>query len=126
MDILPAISTEPPSKIRPVLVRVALFTALFLAVILLLDCFVRHQILQCFTESQWYVLFGFWWLLTFFLAVLLSALHDMVLPTSRAWSKSQHLDFVVIFCIFGFFVMPVIYFVATYFMIEPNYVNGGG
>ena len=126
MDISQTIPTEQASKVRPVLLRVALFTALFFAVMLLLDCFVKHQIVLPFIESEWYVLFAYWWLLTYFLAVLLGALRDMVLPASRAWSKSEHLNFTVIFCIFGFFVMPTIYFVAIFMAIEPNHVSGGG
>jgi Na+-driven multidrug efflux pump len=118
MDIPPVISTQPASKVRPVLVRIALAAALFLATILLLDCVIHHQIIPLFIQSEWYVLLGSGMLLVFFLALLLGKLRDMVLPVSRAWDDSDHVNFIVLFCIFGFFLLPAFYFVAMISMIH--------
>jgi hypothetical protein len=52
MDIPPAIPTQPASKVRPVLVRVAFVTALCLAVILLVDCVIHHQIVRLFIHLE--------------------------------------------------------------------------
>jgi hypothetical protein len=57
-------------------------------------------------------------LLVFFLALLLGKLRDMVLPVSRAWDDSDHVNFIVLFCIFGFFLLPAFYFVAMISMIH--------
>ena len=120
MDVTLIHSTEHPSAIRQILLRAALGAAIFLVGAFLIDCLIDHPIVRCLIASEWYVLFGFWWLFSFLLAVLLGELRDMVLPTSRAWSNSEHVDFVVIFCIFGFFVMPMVYLVAMFVMIH-NY-----
>ena len=124
MDIQPAIPTQPASRVRPVLVKVALVTALCLAVILLVDCVIHHQIVGIFIESDWYVLLGSGLLLVFFLALLLGELRDIVLPISRAWDDSDHVNFIVLFCIFGFFLLPTFYFVALISMIH-HYGSAG-
>jgi hypothetical protein len=124
MDIPRAISTEPASKVRPVLFKVALAIALSLATILLLDCAIHHQIVAVFIESEWYILLGSGMILVLLLAVLLGALRDMVLPASRAWSDSDHVNFIVLFCIFGFFLLPMFYYVAVISMVH-DYGSGG-
>jgi hypothetical protein len=124
MDIPPAIPTQPASKVRPVLVKVALVTALCIAVILLVDCVIHHQIVRLFIQSDWYVLLGSGMLLVFFLALLLGKLRDLVLPASRVWDDSDHVNFIVLFCIFGFSLLPTFYFVAMISMIH-DYGTGG-
>ena|ERR1039457_4067470 len=124
MDIPPAIPTQPATKVRPVLVKVALVTALCLALILLVDCVIHHQIVRFFIQSEWYVLFCSGLLLVFFLALLLGKLRDMVLPASRAWDDSDHVNFIVLFFIFGFSFLPTFYFVALFSMIH-DYGSGG-
>jgi hypothetical protein len=125
MDIQPAISTPSAGNVRSVLVRIALVVALTLAAILLLDCAIHHQIIRFFIESEWYVLFVSGMLLVFFLSVLLGALRDLILPASRAWSDDKHVHFIVLFCIFGFSLLPAFYFVAVFSMVH-NYGGGGG
>lgn len=114
----PVISTQPASKVRPVLVKIALVTALVLATVLLLDRAIHHKIIGLFIESEWYVLLGSGMLFVFFLALLLGKLRDMVLPVGRAWDDSDHVNFIVLFCIFGFFLLPAFYFVAMISMIH--------
>jgi len=119
MDTPPASSPPPPGKVRRALFRVALGAAFGLMVTALFDRIIHHQILRLLTGSEWDVLFAYWWLLTFLLAVLFAELLDLMAP-NREWYPGDYLNFMVIFCIFGFFVMPLIYFGAIFAMMDGS------
>jgi hypothetical protein len=118
------ISPQPVGRVRSVLLKIALATALLVAAIFSFDCMIHHSIFQFLIQLEWYFLMSTWVLLGFLLAVLLGELRDLVLPASRAWSDSEHFDFIVIFCIFVYCLMPVFYFVMVFSMIH-NYGSPG-
>ena len=121
-------SPQLRSPANQVLFKIVLAVALILSALLLVDCLLHQPIIQFlfdFSWYGWYVLMCLAAVLAFLLSLLLCAIHDIVLPSEKAWSLSDRITNGGLFFIFAFFLVPIYYFAALFLMIHHGVGNGG-